>query len=42
MTNHKLARTTKNPDVLNQLSKDKDWPVRYRVASNPNTPPKAL
>jgi len=42
MTDYELARTTKNPDVLNKLACDKDEDVRWDVARNPNTPKQTL
>ena len=37
-----LARTTTDPKILDELSKDGDCYVRWRVAKNPNTSPETL
>jgi hypothetical protein len=42
MNNRELAYTTTDPVILDELSKDGDWYVRYRVADNPNTTPETL
>jgi hypothetical protein len=33
-----LAKYSKDPHILETLSRDEDWLVRYWVAGNPNTP----
>ena len=38
----KLAETTKDPEILDVLSRDKNLHVRYGVAQNPNTNPETL
>lgn len=39
----KLARDPSNPpDVLDRLSHDPDWEVRWWAAENPSTPPEVL
>ena len=37
-----LAKTTTNPKILDELSKDEDWGVRWGVAVNSNTSPETL
>jgi 3-methyladenine DNA glycosylase AlkC len=37
-----LAQTTTDPKILDELSKDKNFYVRYRVAQNLNTIPETL
>jgi len=37
-----LAKTTTDPEIFNELSKDGDCEVRCNVAENPNTSPKTL
>ena len=36
MNKRQLARTTTDPEILDELSKDKDSDIRYWVAENPN------
>ena len=38
----KLAETTTDPKILDELSKDEDCYVRWRVAQNPNITPETL
>ena len=42
MNKDKLARNTKDPDVLDELSKHEESWVRYWVAVNRNTKPETL
>ena len=42
MNKLEFAVTTKDPDVLDELSWDEDWCVRWYVASNRNTKPETL
>ncbi len=42
MNNRKLAQTTTDPEVLDELSKDEDFYVRWDVAENPNTTSETL
>jgi hypothetical protein len=37
-----LAQTTIDPEILDELSRDEDSGVRWRVAENPNTSPETL
>ena len=37
-----LAQTTTDPEILDELSRDEDWMVRWRVAYNSNTSPETL
>ena len=37
-----LAETTTDPVILDELSRNKYWPVRCRVARNPNTTQETL
>ena len=38
MNNNELAEITTDISILEKLSDDKNWWVRYKVANNPNTP----
>jgi hypothetical protein len=42
MNNYRLAQTTKDPAILDELSKDEHYYVHYAVAENPNTTPETL
>ncbi len=42
MNNRKLAETTTDPAILDELSKDENYYVRYEVAYNRNTTPETL
>ncbi len=42
MDNYELAQTTTDPEVLDELSKNKNSDVRYQVAKNPNTTSETL
>jgi len=42
MDEYTLARTTTDPVILDELSKDKNWIVRVWVALNLNTSPETL
>ena len=42
MNKRELAETTKDPDILNKLSQDKDYGVRFYVAYNPATKTETL
>jgi hypothetical protein len=42
MNNRELAKSITNSIILDELSKDGDWYVLYRVADNPNTTPETL
>jgi hypothetical protein len=42
MDKRQLAETTTDPVILDELSRDEDWLVRFRVALNPNTTPEIL
>ena len=37
-----LAQTTKDPEILDELSQDKNFYVRFNVALNSNTKPETL
>jgi hypothetical protein len=42
MNKRQLVKPTTDPKILDYLSKDKDWGVRYWVVRNPNTTPETL
>jgi len=42
MNKLQLAEITTDPNILDELSKDEKWYVRWRVARNPNTTPETL
>jgi len=42
MDNYYLAQTTTDPVILDELSRDKHWWVRWDVAYNLNTSPETL
>jgi hypothetical protein len=42
MDKYILAQNTTDPVILDELSKDKDWWVRFWVSQNPNTLPETL